>query len=95
MFDLLGTFQKILSRHKEEIALEIEREEMTLTQMLDNLKAKIFEKKRLNLTEFFTQTRTKKELVLAFLAVLELVKSAQIKLAQQEIFGDIIAEAAK
>jgi segregation and condensation protein A len=92
LFDLLGTFQKILARHKEEIALEIEREEMTLAEMLDNLKAKIFETKRLSLTEFFSQTKSKKELVLAFLAVLELVKSSQVKLVQEKIFGDIIAQ---
>jgi segregation and condensation protein A len=92
LFDLLGTFQKILARRKQEIALEIEREEMSLTEMLDKLKAIIFARKTLSLKQFFSQIQTKRELVLAFLAVLELVKSAHIKLVQSEIFGDIIAQ---
>ena len=34
VFDLISTFQKILARQKEEIKLEIEREEMSLAEML-------------------------------------------------------------
>ena len=34
--------------------------------------------------------RSKRELVLIFLAVLELVKELEIRLAQSEMFGDII-----
>ncbi len=93
LFDLLGTFQKILARRKEEIMLEIEREEMSLTEMLDELKARISVHKTLSLNSFFSQTKTRRELVLAFLAVLELVKSAHIRLIQTEIFGEIIAQA--
>jgi segregation and condensation protein A len=93
LFDLLTSFQKILARHKEEIALEIEREEITLAEMLDNLRAKLKKNKSFNLNEFFAETKTKRELVLAFLAVLELVKSTQVKLVQEKIFGDIFAHA--
>ena len=38
VFDLLTVFQKIVDRHKEEIKLEIEREEITLAEMLKNLR---------------------------------------------------------
>lgn len=93
LFDLLGTFQKILARQTKEITLEIEREEISLTEMIDDLKARISARKTLNLTEFFSQIQTRRKLVLAFLAVLELVKAAEIKLIQSKIFGDIIAKA--
>ena len=49
VFDLLTVFQKILARHKEEIKLEIEREEMSLAEMLKHIKAKIFRAKEVNL----------------------------------------------
>lgn len=94
LFDLLTAFQKILARQTEEISLEIERDEMTLMEMLENLQWEILEKKKLSLSEFFSQVKTKRELILAFLAILELVKSAQIRLTQSEIFGDIIAQPA-
>ena len=45
VFDLLKVFQKIMERHKEEIQMEIHREEITLADMLKNLKRRIFEVK--------------------------------------------------
>jgi len=92
MFDLLAVFQKILARQTEEIQLEIEREEISLAEMLDKLKQQISVAKELNLTEFFLQTRSKRELVTAFLAILELVRTARIRLVQSIVFGDIIAQ---
>ena len=92
VFDLISTFQKILARQKEEIKLEIEREEMSLAEMLDNLKKRLAVEKKLNLTEFFSIARSKRELILAFLAALELVRTASVRLVQNRIFGDIFAE---
>jgi segregation and condensation protein A len=90
VFDLLNVFQKILSRQRKEIELEIEREEISLAEMLDNLKKRISKAKEINLREFFEQMRTKRELVLAFIAVLEIVRTEDISLVQEKIFGDII-----
>ena len=90
VFDLLTVFQKILARHKEEIKLEIEREEMSLADMLKQLRARIFKAKEINLIEIFQEMRTKQELVLAFIAVLELVRTEDIKLLQRKTFGDVI-----
>jgi segregation and condensation protein A len=92
VFDLLGVFQKILARHKEEIQLEIEREEMSLAEMLDSLKTRISKAKKINLREFFEQMRSKRELVLAFIAVLEIVRAESVKLTQAQTFGDIILQ---
>lgn len=90
VFDLLNVFQKILARHKEEISLEIEREEMSLAEMLANLKRHLKQQKTFNVTEFFTQTRSKRELVLAFMAILEIVRTEAVKLLQTDVFGEII-----
>lgn len=92
VFDLLGVFQKILARHKEEIQLEIEREEMSLTEMISSLKERIFKLKIVNLVEFFEKMRSKRELVLAFMAVLEIVRTESVKLSQTQTFGDIILQ---
>lgn len=90
VFDLLNVFQKILARHKEEITMEIEREEMSLSEMLANLKSRLKTHKTFNVTEFFEQTRNKRELVLAFMAILEIVRTESIKLLQENIFGEIL-----
>lgn len=90
VFDLLNVFQKILARHKEEIKLKIEREEITLTDMLKTLKRLISERKELSLLKFFEEMRSRRELVIAFIAVLEIVRTENIKLVQKITFGDII-----
>jgi segregation and condensation protein A len=90
VFDLLNVFQKILAKHKEEVKLEIAREEMSLADMLANLKQRIFSGKELNLREFFETLRSKRELVLAFMATLEIVRTESVKLLQSQVFGEII-----
>jgi segregation and condensation protein A len=92
VFDLLTVFQKILSRHKEEFQMKIEREEMSLAEMLKQIKDRIYKAKELNLTEIFGALHSRQELVLAFIAVLELVRTESIKLMQDKTFGDVILQ---
>ncbi|HEX8287302.1 MAG TPA: segregation/condensation protein A [Pyrinomonadaceae bacterium] len=90
VFDLLTVFQKILARHKEEIQLEIEREEVSLADMLKTLKKRIYETSELYLHEFFSEMHSRRELVTAFIAVLEIVRTENVKLIQDKTFADII-----
>jgi segregation and condensation protein A len=90
VFDLLTVFQKILARHREEIQMEIQREEITLAEMLKTLKARIFAEGELNLLHFFEEMHTRQELVTAFIAVLEIVRTESVKLLQRKTFGEII-----
>lgn len=90
-FDLLRVFQEILARKKDEVLMEIERDELTMADMLERLRNMIFSTGELNLRSFFEQAQTRRELVLAFLSVLELVRTSEVKLYQQATFGDIYA----
>ena len=90
VLDLLTVFQKILGRHKEEFQLKIEREEMSLAEMLKQIKDRICKVKELSLLEIFGALHSRQELVLAFIAVLELVRTESIKLVQNKTFGDVI-----
>ena len=94
VFDLLKVFQEILARHKEELLLEIEREEMSMADMLERLRNMVMSSGELNLRVFFERARSRRELVLAFLSVLELVRTTEIRLFQRETFGDITARVA-
>jgi segregation and condensation protein A len=94
VFDLLKVFQEILTRHKEEIQLEIEREEISMAEMLERLRNLVLSSGELNLRVFFERARSRRELVLAFLSVLELVRTTEIRLFQQETFGEILARVA-
>ena len=90
VFDILTVFQKIVARHVDEIKMEIHREEISLADMIKTLKRRIFEAAELSLLSFFEEMHTKRELVTAFIAVLEIVRTEGVKLLQSKTFGDII-----
>ena len=90
VFDLLNVFQKILARRVEEIQMEIEREEISLAEMLKNLKRRVFEEKELSLLKFFEEMHSRREIVTAFFAILEIVRTESVKVVQTTTFGDII-----
>jgi len=94
LFDLLKVFQDILARHQEEVMLEIEREEVSMAEMLERLRNMVMSAGELNLRVFFERARSRRELVVAFLSVLELVRSAEVNLFQDQTFGDIVARVA-
>src|SRR5205814_5208492 len=80
LFDLLTVFQEILARHKEEVMMEIEREEVTMAEMIDRLRNMVRSAGELNLMKFFERAQSRRQLVVAFLSVLELVRLSEIAL---------------
>jgi segregation and condensation protein A len=94
LFDLLRVFQEILARHKEEVMMEIEREEVSMAEMIERLRNMVRSAGELNLVTFFERAGSRRGLVVAFLSVLELVRMSEISLVQRETFGEIIARAA-
>src|SRR4029079_15876740 len=90
VFDLLKVFQEILARHKEEVMMEIEREEVSMAEMLERLRNMVMSAGELNLRIFFERARSRRELVVAFLSVLDLVRTTEIRLIQELTFGDIV-----
>ena len=92
LFDLVSTFQQVLERVKAKALLEIERDEMTVGQVMEKLRS-FFERSRgtVSLTEVFSAYRSKRSLIVAFLAILEMVHLQAIKLFQRHVFGEILA----
>lgn len=91
--DLLRVFKEILDRAKAVQEMEIQREEMSMSEKLTQIRALLAERKEINVREVFALARSKRELILTFLAFLELVKETQIILIQSQLFGEIIARA--
>lgn len=91
VFDLLRVFREILKRAESEAEMEIHREEVTMAEKLAQIHARLDSGEEINVREIFEQSRTKRELILTFLAFLELVKEFKIHLVQRELFGEIFA----
>lgn len=89
--DLLRVFKDVLDRLKVVKEMEIQREEMSMSEKLTQILRLLAERKEINVREVFELANSKRELILTFLAFLELVKAAQILLIQEQLFGEIIA----
>ena len=89
VFDLISVFQKVVARRKDEVNMEIQREEVSLAEMLKRLKQRILEETEVSVLAFFEEMHTRREVVTAFIAVLEVVRSEHIRLVQKTTFGDI------
>ncbi|HQY65970.1 MAG TPA: segregation/condensation protein A [Pyrinomonadaceae bacterium] len=90
VFDILTVFQKIVARHVDEVKMEIAREEISLADMIKTLHRRITETGEINLLKFFEEMHSHRELVTAFIAVLEIVRTEGVKLLQSKTFGEII-----
>lgn len=92
IFDLFEKFQAIIDRHKEEVQMEIQREEISLAETIAKMKSLLQRDRKLNILEIFRRIKSRNELVTTFIAVLEIVRTESIKLVQKKTFGDIILE---
>ena len=91
LFDLLKVFREILERRQSVAEMEIRRDEMTMAEKLVQIRRLVAERGEFNVREVFVMAASRREMILTFLAFLELVKGAEIVLLQQRLFGEIIA----
>jgi segregation and condensation protein A len=92
VFDLLGAFREVLLRLDAVVEIEIARDEVTLGQKLTEVRQLIETESSFSVTELFGRSRSRRELVITFLAVLELTRLRFIRIVQPEAFGAVMAE---
>lgn len=90
IFQLFEVFQEVLSRKRAITEIEIAREELTMAEKITEIKRLVSGGREVRAREMFERAKSRKELVLIFLAVLELVKELAIRLKQPDIFGEIL-----
>ncbi|HVF92408.1 MAG TPA: segregation/condensation protein A [Blastocatellia bacterium] len=90
IFQLFEVFQEVLSRKRAITEIEIAREELTMAEKITEIKRLVSGGGTVSAREMFERARSRRELVLIFLAVLELVKELAIRLKQADTFGEIL-----
>jgi segregation and condensation protein A len=92
LFDLVKTFQGVLERIKARPTYEINKEEVSVPDMIRYLH-NVFEdtrtKESVSARGLFERQHSRRAMICLFLAMLELVKIQAIGLVQQEGFGEI------
>ena len=96
--DIVAAFTDILDKHikdnDEKNALEeqIEREEFTVDEKIDYIEDLVKYKEKIYFTDLFPSDCSKAEVIVSFLALLELIKDRKVKFYQSKTFSDIIIE---
>src|ERR1700745_918169 len=97
LVDLVKVFQQVLERRKEVSRIELQHEQFTVAPMIAQLRGQILasQDSSVNLVKFFEACPSRHAMIVAFLAVLEMVKLQAVALAQEKQFGDILVKKAK
>ncbi len=88
-FELVKVFYSLIEKMPDSISLEVELEKITIREMINNVLEALKERKKLSFVEYANQLKSKIELIVFFLAVLELAKIRMITLTQSKLFQDI------
>lgn len=90
VFQLFDVFREVLERKRAVVEIEIARDEMTMAEKIGEIKMMLVEQREVRAREVFERAGSRREMVLVFLALLELVKELEIRIAQSEMFGEIV-----
>jgi len=94
LYDLVLAFREILKRAEEKPTMEVSREEFSIEQMMGFLFESIAAARgKITLTELLPRIGSRRGLITAFLAMLELTRLHAIYLKQEKPFGEITAQA--
>lgn len=89
VFDLITALTKVLKDVPKEVFQEIVKDEFTVEQKLHDLLHLLIKSPVLDLLELFKTSKNKLEIIVTFLAVLELIRLKEIIIVQKQHFGDI------
>jgi segregation and condensation protein A len=90
LVDLVKVFQQVLERRKEIVRIELHHDQFTIAQMMEMLRAQLVASEEgVELITFFESCASRHAMIVALLAVLEMVRLQAIQLVQQELFSQI------
>lgn len=94
VFELLSALKRVIDRLPKDIVHEVILEKITVREKMTLLLDKLRAESRLIFEALFSDVRTRMEVIVTFLAMLELVKMRVIRIFQDERNGPIVIEAA-
>lgn len=89
LFKLLDAFQGILKRVRGKLALEVTTERISIQERMTQITEFLRERRQCTFEELFEDDRTRYDVVVTFLAILEMTKMHVTRLYQAELSGPI------
>jgi segregation and condensation protein A len=94
LFDLLDALDRVLTKMPERNLLEMEAEAYDIEDKMALLAGMVRDTGRLSFGGMLAECRTRMEVIVTFLALLELLRMGRVTVAQDEPFGEIWLEVA-
>ncbi len=89
IFDLITAFSKALEDTPKELFYNVIKDEYTIEEKIHGILHGLLIKNSLKISDLFSQAKNKIEIIVTFLAILELTRIKEIVAVQKEVFGDI------
>ena len=89
LWDLIRAFKGVLDRSGDDLARTIEREIVSIEEKMDEIMYYLDPHEGMFFKDLFQQEKTRSNIVVTFLALLELIRQRQIGVQQSKSLGDI------
>jgi len=89
LFDLIRAFHEVVRRFEEQQVMELDHEEVTVEQMILDIRNRLLIHDTILFSSLFAETRSKRHMIVTFLALLELVRMHEVRLRQKKTFEEI------
>jgi segregation and condensation protein A len=94
IFELLGALKRVIERLPKDAFHEVTLDKVTVREKMTLLLDKLRHQASVLFEALFDEAKTRMDVVVTFLAMLELVKVRAIRILQEELTGPIMIEAA-
>jgi segregation and condensation protein A len=89
LFEIMRAFRQIIAEYSTREGTEIEPEEFTLEEKIDAIESVLREHEQVLFRELFQGSSSRLEVIVTFMALLELIKRAVVRSRQEGAFGEI------
>lgn len=89
VFDLIAAFSTVLKRVPKDKFREIIKDEFTVSEKIHELLHSLTENSKIQVDNLFKKSKNKIEIIVTFLAILELIRLKEVIAIQKEPFGAI------
>jgi len=89
IFDLISAFSKALEEVPKQVFYEVVKDEFTIEEKVHQILHLLLVTPSVTLTELFSKAKHKMEVIVVFLAILELIRLKEIVAIQRELFSEI------
>jgi segregation and condensation protein A len=93
LYDLVHAFALLIKRTQKKEALEIRPDQFSVKQKIQELTEYLEKQESFSLMEYAKQLESRVEMIVLFLAILEMIRLSMLRIYQGEVFGDIIVYA--